>query len=252
MRPASTGTLLRRRRACPAAEADDRQREHRVQADRRDLRQTPLETLKEWEAFHTADQASPYLHKAMVDSRFDYIEDDQRREREAAAVEARASPWSTARSASWSARTMSRHYFPPASKAKMDELVGNLKIAMAAASRATTGWARRPRRRRWRSSSKMDVMVGYPDKWRDYARAPDRAPTTSTATSSAPARFDCAYDRRSRQAGRPQGVGHEPADGERLQRRRRERDRVPGRHPAAAVLRSERRRRRSITARSAR
>src|SRR5690348_8521502 len=34
---------------------------------------TPLSTLKEWEAFHTADQASPYLNKAMVDSRFDYV-----------------------------------------------------------------------------------------------------------------------------------------------------------------------------------
>src|SRR3569833_1733687 len=34
---------------------------------------TPLQTLKEWEAFHTADQAAPYLNKAMVDSRFDYV-----------------------------------------------------------------------------------------------------------------------------------------------------------------------------------
>ena len=33
---------------------------------------TPLGTLKEWQAFHIADQASPYLNKAMVDSRFDY------------------------------------------------------------------------------------------------------------------------------------------------------------------------------------
>jgi len=32
---------------------------------------TPLSTLKEWQAFHTADGASPYLNKAMVDSRFD-------------------------------------------------------------------------------------------------------------------------------------------------------------------------------------
>src|SRR5690606_10471439 len=31
---------------------------------------TPIETLKAWEAFHVANQASPYLSKAYVDSRF--------------------------------------------------------------------------------------------------------------------------------------------------------------------------------------
>src|SRR3954470_16432114 len=34
---------------------------------------TPLSTLRDWQAFHTTDQASPYLNKAMVDSRFDYV-----------------------------------------------------------------------------------------------------------------------------------------------------------------------------------
>ena len=34
--------------------------------------QTPLATLKAWEAFHVADQASPYLSKRFVDSRFTF------------------------------------------------------------------------------------------------------------------------------------------------------------------------------------
>ena len=32
----------------------------------------PLATLKAWEAFHVADQASPYLSKRFVDSRFTF------------------------------------------------------------------------------------------------------------------------------------------------------------------------------------
>ena len=65
---------LLRGRQDPGAEADDRQREQRDQADRRALRaRRRSSTLKEWEAFHTADQASPYLNKAMVDSRFDFV-----------------------------------------------------------------------------------------------------------------------------------------------------------------------------------
>ncbi len=34
--------------------------------------QTPLATLKAWEAFHVADQAAPYLSSRFVDSRFTF------------------------------------------------------------------------------------------------------------------------------------------------------------------------------------
>lgn len=33
---------------------------------------TPIETLKAWEATQIVDQASPYLSKAFVDARFDF------------------------------------------------------------------------------------------------------------------------------------------------------------------------------------
>ena len=33
---------------------------------------TPIETLKAWQAFNVVDQASPYLSKAFVDARFDF------------------------------------------------------------------------------------------------------------------------------------------------------------------------------------
>ena len=95
-------------------------------------------------------------------------------------------------------------------------------------------------------------MVGYPDKWRDYSKLEDQA-RRSLRQRPARAAFNADYaDQRSRQAGRPQEVGHEPADGERLQRR-------PARtrscsRPASCRRRSSirRRTRRSTTARSAR
>ena len=34
---------------------------------------TPLDTLKAWQAFHVAEQASPYLSKRFVDSRFTFV-----------------------------------------------------------------------------------------------------------------------------------------------------------------------------------
>ena len=77
-------------------------------------------------------------------------------------MEARGDAWSTARSASWSARTMSRKYFPPASKAKMVELVGNLKAAMAERIKANSWMSAATKTAAVEKLGKMDVMVGYP------------------------------------------------------------------------------------------
>ena len=55
--------------------------------------------------------------------------------------------------------------------------------------------------------------------------------------------------RQARQAGRPHRVVDDAADGERGEPAAAERAQLPGRHPAAAVLRPERRRRRRTTAR---
>jgi putative endopeptidase len=59
--------------------------------------------------------------------------------------------------------------------------------------------------------AKIDVMVGYPDVWRNYDGLRSR-PTISTAMSRAP-RVQCRlWHGRPRQAGQPQEVEHEPAD----------------------------------------
>src|SRR5204862_5089728 len=99
---------------------------------------TPLSTLKEWEAFHTADQASPYLNKAMVDSRFEYV-------KTISGVTEQRPRWKRAVSlvdgslGELVGQDYVAHYFPPSSKAKMVELIGNLKVAMADRIK-TNGW----------------------------------------------------------------------------------------------------------------
>ena len=90
-----------------------------------------------------------------------------------------------------------------------------------------------------RSSASFTVKIGYPTKWRDYSALrvvpgdlfgnAERARPLRVGLSPQPAG----------QAGRQDRVGHDPADGQRLLQPRQERDRLPGRHPAAALLRSE-------------
>lgn len=128
---------------------------------------TPLGTLKEWEAFHTADQASPYLNKAMVDSRFDYVKTisgvSEQRPRWKRALTLVDGSLGELMGQDYVAR-----YFPPASKAKMVELVANLKTAMAARIQGNSWMSEPTKKAAIDKLSRMDVMVGYPDKFRNY------------------------------------------------------------------------------------
>jgi putative endopeptidase len=129
---------------------------------------TPLSTLKEWEAFHTADQASPYLNKAMVDSRFEYT-------KTISGVSAQLPRWKRSVSLVNGAlgelvgKDYVARYFPPSSKAKMVELVANLKAAMAARIEGNSWMSAATKKAAVEKLAKMDVMVGYPDKFRDYS-----------------------------------------------------------------------------------
>lgn len=136
---------------------------------------TPLRVLKLWEAFHIADQASPYLGKAMVDSRFTYVKTlsgvSEQRPRWKRGVDLVDGALGELVGQAYVAR-----YFPPAAKAKMEALVANLKSAMAERIAANVWMSAPTKQAALDKLAKMDVMVGYPDKWRDYsalAIAPD-------------------------------------------------------------------------------
>src|SRR4029079_15277326 len=60
-------------------------------------------------------------------------------------------------------------YFPPSSKAMMTELVANLKAAVGPRIERSEVMSADTKKAALEKLSKMDVMVGYPDKWRDYS-----------------------------------------------------------------------------------
>jgi putative endopeptidase len=128
---------------------------------------TPLSTLKEWQAFHVADDAAPYLNKAMVDSRFDHVktitgvtEQRPRWKRAVALVDGQLGELV--------GQDYVAHYFPASSKAKMVELIGNLKAAMASRIQGNSWMSGPTKKAAAEKLARMDVMVGYPDKFRDY------------------------------------------------------------------------------------
>ena len=128
---------------------------------------TPLATLKLWQQFHLADQAAPYLTKAMVDSRFEYT-------RTLSGVSTLRPRWKRAVQlvdgslGELVGQDYVRMHFPPAAKSKMEALVVNLKLAMADRIN-TNSWMSAPTKLAAIDKlQKMDVMVGYPDKFRNY------------------------------------------------------------------------------------
>ncbi len=130
---------------------------------------TPLTTLKLWQAFHVADQAAPYLNKAMVDSRFDYTKTlsgvSENRPRWKRAVDLVGGSLGEL-----VGQTYVADYFPASSKTKMEVLVANLKTAMAGRIKANDWMGESTKAAAVEKLSRMDVMVGYPDKWRDYSK----------------------------------------------------------------------------------
>jgi len=152
---------------------------------------TPLDTIKLWQAFHVADNAAPYLSKAFVDSRFEYA-------KAMSGVSAQRPRWKRGLTlvdgslGELVGETYARQYFPPSAKAKMETLVANLKLAMGDRIRGNGWMAPATKEAALAKLEKMDVMVGYPDKWRDYS-ALKIDPTDLYGNVERSAAFEYAY-----------------------------------------------------------
>jgi putative endopeptidase len=130
---------------------------------------TPLATLKTWQRFKVADQASNYLSKRFVDSRFAFTktlngakELRPRWRRGIGEVDGRLGELL--------GKTYVDRYFSPQSKAIMEELVANLKKAAAKRIQGNSWMEEATKQAALTKLAKMDVMVGYPDKFRDYSK----------------------------------------------------------------------------------
>jgi putative endopeptidase len=131
--------------------------------------QTPLDTLKSWQRFKVASQASPYLSKRFVDSNFEYAKvlsgTKQLRPRWRRGIDQ-----VDGRLGELLGETYVQRYFAPSSKAMMEELVGNLKKAAAVRIKGNSWMSDATKQAALTKLDKMQVMFGYPEKFRDYSR----------------------------------------------------------------------------------
>ena len=129
---------------------------------------TPLETLKTWQTFKVAAQASPYLSKRFVDSQFEFAKAltgaQQLRPRWRRGIDQ-----VDGRLGELLGETYVQRYFSADSKAKMEDLVSKLKQAAAQRIKGNSWMSEATKQAALTKLDKMQVMVGYPSKFRDYS-----------------------------------------------------------------------------------
>jgi putative endopeptidase len=130
---------------------------------------TPVATLKAYEAFHIADDAAPLLSKRFVDTHWEFHSKflngaKEQRPRWKRAVGAAEGEMGEA-----IGRTYVADYFPPESKAKMEQLVADLRTAMKGRIENLQWMSAETKARALDKLAHFTVKIGYPSKWRDYS-----------------------------------------------------------------------------------
>jgi putative endopeptidase len=131
--------------------------------------ETPVETLKAWQAFQTVDDAAPLLSKRFVDAHWEF------RSKFLQGAQEQRPRWKRAVGAADDAlgeaigRTYVKEYFPAESKAKMEQLVAGLLVAMKGRIEGLQWMTPETKARALEKLSKFGVKIGYPAKWRDYS-----------------------------------------------------------------------------------
>ena len=134
-------------------------------------------------------------------------------------------------------------HFPPRRKARMDELVANLREAYRVSITGLEWMTPETRERALAKLDKFTAKIGYPKTWRDYSELVVRRDDLYGNYRRGHEVELRPRTGQARRAGGPRRVVHDAADRQRLLQPGHERDRVPGRDPAATVLRRRGRRR---------
>jgi putative endopeptidase len=130
---------------------------------------TPVETLKAWQAFSIVDQAAPYLSADFDKAHFEFREKTLQGQPMQKARWKRGTAMVDGQMGEALGKLYVDAYFPPQSKAKMLDLVDNVRGAMKVRIENLDWMSPATKTKALEKLSKFTVKIGYPDKWRDYS-----------------------------------------------------------------------------------
>jgi len=131
---------------------------------------TNVATLKDFLTFHYLNSHAPYLPKRFDEARFAFYGQTmrgqpQQRERWKRAVDAVDDSLGEA-----VGRLYVAQYFPAESKAKMQQLVADLEVALSERIDALDWMTPQTKTRAHEKLAAFTPKIGYPDKWKDYSK----------------------------------------------------------------------------------
>jgi predicted metalloendopeptidase len=133
------------------------------------FRHTPVATLQAFLTFHYLSAHAQYLPKRFDDARFAFYGttlrgQPQQRERWKRGVDEVDGALGELVGQLYVAR-----YFPPESKAKMQDLVANLRASLSERIDTLTWMSPQTKSRAHEKLATFTPKIGYPDKWKDYS-----------------------------------------------------------------------------------
>ncbi len=217
------------------------------------LKSVPLATWKTYLRWHLLNAVAPRFRRDSWTRTSRSTEPRWPAPRRSSRAGSAASTRPTARWGWRSGRIYVKEHFPPEAKRRADELVKNLLAALADDIK-TLSWMSEPTKKAaLKKVEAFGTKIGYPDKWRDYSTLQvSRALLRGQRDRRRPA---SSVRRDFAKIGKPVDkyrLGDDAAGGQRVQQLGEERDRLPGRDPAAAVLLPGGGRRHQLRRRSAR
>ncbi|OYW30103.1 MAG: peptidase M13 [Caulobacter sp. 12-67-6] len=132
--------------------------------------ETPLDTLKAWQAFKVADGAAPMLSKRFVDASFEFRNKTLSGQPEQRPRWKRGVAQVNGMLGEAVGKDYVAAYFPPESKAKMLELVANVRSAMKVRIDNLDWMSAETKVKAQDKLAKFTVKIGYPEVWEDYSK----------------------------------------------------------------------------------
>ena len=132
--------------------------------------QTPIDTLKAWQAFHAADAAASHLSKRFVSASFEFHSKTLSGVSELPARWKRGVRFVNDAMGEGVGRIYVARHFPPEAKAQIDDLVAQMRLAFKERIERVAWMSLETKSRALDKLARLTVKVAHPNKWRDYSK----------------------------------------------------------------------------------
>ena len=140
-----------------------------LQAANKLIADTELDTWKRYLKVKVLTAAAPYMHSELAEARFDFYGTAIRGTKEMEPRWKRGVQFVNGAVGELVGQRYVEEYFPPEAKARMVELVNNLKAAYRESIESLTWMSEDTRKEALTKLANFTTKIGYPDSWRDYS-----------------------------------------------------------------------------------